>query len=100
MNRRRRLEIPMNAVWVVCVHALNGAICGVCVWMQYFAEGRDLEYLNEQTKVVWACSPPLFLFKPRDYCTIVHYRKESDGTIIGTSDVSHLIGLISAAAST
>jgi hypothetical protein len=66
--------------------------------MQYFAEGRDLEYLNEQTKVVWACSPPLFLFKPRDYCTIVHYRKESDGTIIGTSDVSHphQKGLISA----
>lgn len=52
---------------------------------QYFAEGRDLQHLSEQTKVVWASSPPLFLFKPRDYCTIVHYRKQPDGTIIGTT---------------
>lgn len=31
--------------------------------------------------MVWASSPPLFFFKPRDFCTVVHYRKLQDGTI-------------------
>jgi hypothetical protein len=26
-------------------------------------------------QVVWASSPPMFFFKPRDFCTVVHYRR-------------------------
>ena len=25
--------------------------------------------------MVWAASPPVLFFKPRDFCTVVHYRK-------------------------
>lgn len=57
--------------------------CHLTFTAQYFAEGRDLEHINNQTKVVWASSPSIFMFKPRDYCTYVHYRKHADGTIIG-----------------
>ncbi|CAM9584997.1 unnamed protein product [Chrysoparadoxa australica] len=49
---------------------------------KYFLEGRDLQQLGEDTKVVWASSPGIFPFKPRDFCTIVHFRKLSDGTIV------------------
>lgn len=38
--------------------------------------------LMRHTQVVWASSPSIFCFKPRDYCTYVHYRKHADGTII------------------
>lgn len=69
----------MSLVVCPCLHLV------LVLLPQYFAEGRDLQHLSEQTKVVWASSPPLFLFKPRDYCTIVHYRKQPDGTIIGTT---------------
>ncbi|KAM3570646.1 hypothetical protein VYU27_007289 [Nannochloropsis oceanica] len=54
----------------------------VAEYNKYFAEGRDLEHVNNMTKVVWASSPSIFCFKPRDYCTYVHYRKHADGTII------------------
>lgn len=54
----------------------------VAEYNKYYKEGRDLEHLSNATKVVWAASPPLFCFKARDYCTIVHYRKERDGTVI------------------
>jgi hypothetical protein len=49
---------------------------------KFYAEGRDLEAINEHTKVVWAASPPMFFFKPRDFCTVVHYRKLQDGTVV------------------
>jgi hypothetical protein len=48
---------------------------------KFYAEGRDLEAINENTKVVWAASPPMFFFKPRDFCTVVHYRRLQDGTV-------------------
>ncbi len=48
---------------------------------KFYAEGRDLEAISEDTKVVWAASPPMFFFKPRDFCTVVHYRKLKDGTV-------------------
>ena len=43
---------------------------------------RDLENVAENTKVVWACSQPVFPFKARDFCTVVHFRKLKDGTAI------------------
>lgn len=47
-----------------------------------FDEGRDLEVVAENTKVVWASSIPIFPFKPRDFCTVVHTRKLKDGTMV------------------
>eukprot|EP01031_Cornospumella_fuschlensis_P032160 gene32160-38900_t len=47
-----------------------------------FDEGRDLEVVAENTKVVWASSTPIFPFKPRDFCTVVHTRKLKDGTMV------------------
>eukprot|EP01035_Chromulina_nebulosa_P018524 gene18524-24242_t len=43
---------------------------------------RDIEMVAENTKVVWTASPPIFPFKARDFCTVVHHRKLKDGTII------------------
>lgn len=48
----------------------------------FFCRFRDVEYIADDTKVVWIGSPPIFPFKPRDFCTIVHIRKLKDGTII------------------
>jgi len=33
-------------------------------------------------QVVWVGSPPIFPFKPRDFCTVVHVRKLKDGTVV------------------
>lgn len=41
------------------------------------------QHRHDDAQVVWASSPSIFMFKPRDYCTYVHYRKHADGTIIG-----------------
>ena len=49
---------------------------------KFFDTGRDLEMVAEDTKVVWAAAPPIFPFKPRDFCTVVHYRRYRDGTVI------------------
>ncbi|CBJ33383.1 conserved unknown protein [Ectocarpus siliculosus] len=50
---------------------------------KWFLEGRDLELLDENTKVVWASSPsPLPFVKPRDFVTVVHVRRLEDGSII------------------
>lgn len=54
----------------------------VSEYNKFYAEGRDLEAINDRTKVVWAASPPMFFFKPRDFCTVVHYRKLQDGTVV------------------
>ena len=32
--------------------------------------------------MVWVGSPPIFPFKPRDFCTVVHIRKLKDGTMV------------------
>jgi len=54
----------------------------VAEYNKFYAEGRDLEAINDHTKVVWAASPPMFFFKARDFCTVVHYRKLQDGTVV------------------
>lgn len=54
----------------------------VAEYNKFYAEGRDLEAINDCTKVVWAASPPMFFFKARDFCTVVHYRKLQDGTVV------------------
>jgi len=54
----------------------------VSEYNKYFQEGRDLEDVAENTKIVWASSPPIFPFKPRDFCTVVHFRKLKDGTVV------------------
>ena len=36
---------------------------------------RDVEYVSQDTKVVWIGSPPIFPFKPRDFCTVKHFEK-------------------------
>lgn len=33
-------------------------------------------------QVVWVGSPPIFPFKPRDFCTVVHVRRLKDGTVV------------------
>lgn len=48
----------------------------------FYADGKDLEIVADGTKVVWTGSPPIFPFKPRDFCTIVHIRKLKDGTFV------------------
>lgn len=48
----------------------------------FFDKGWDVEEVAENTKVVWASSQPVFPFKARDFCTIVHFRNLRDGTII------------------
>jgi len=48
----------------------------------FYATGRDLETVAENTKISWASSPPVFPFKPRDFVTLVHIRKLKDGTVI------------------
>jgi hypothetical protein len=47
----------------------------VSEYNKFFERGRDLEMVGEDTKVVWASAPPIFPFKPRDFCTVVHYRR-------------------------
>lgn len=49
---------------------------------ELFADGRDLETVAENTKISWAASTPVFPFKARDFCTIVHFRKLKDGTLV------------------
>ena len=45
-------------------------------------KGRDIEVVAENTKVTWMGTPPVFPFKPRDFCTLIHTRKLKDGTYI------------------
>ena len=47
-----------------------------------FLRGEDLEYVAENTKIQWACTPPVFPFKPRDFVTLIHIRKLRDGTFV------------------
>lgn len=45
-------------------------------------KGRDIEVVADNTKVTWMGTPPVFPFKPRDFCTLIHTRKLKDGTYI------------------
>ncbi|CAM9646182.1 unnamed protein product [Scytosiphon promiscuus] len=55
----------------------------VTEYNKWFLEGRDLELLDDDTKVVWACSPcPLPFVKPRDFVTVVNVRRLDDGTVV------------------
>ncbi|CAM9339285.1 unnamed protein product, partial [Hapterophycus canaliculatus] len=50
---------------------------------KWFLDGRDLELLDEDTRVVWASSPsPLPFVKPRDFVTVVNVRRLEDGTVV------------------
>ncbi|CAM9738809.1 unnamed protein product [Discosporangium mesarthrocarpum] len=49
---------------------------------KWYLEGCDLEEVDPNTKVVWASSPAVYPFKARDYCSLVHYRRLEDGTVI------------------
>lgn len=48
----------------------------------FYARGKDLETVAENTKVTWAATPPVFPFKPRDFVTVIHIRKLKDGTYV------------------
>ena len=48
----------------------------------FYERGRDLEVVAENTKITWTATPPVFPFKPRDFCTLVHMRKLKDGTFV------------------
>ena len=57
-------------------------ITRVSEYNQFFAEGKVLETVADDTQVLWASAPPIFPFKPRDFCTVVHFRRLKDGTIV------------------
>ena len=42
----------------------------------------DMQKLDKDTKITWAASPRFGPFKPRDFCTLVHFRKTTDGLLI------------------
>jgi len=48
----------------------------------FYLAGKDLEIVAENTKITWAATPPVFPFKARDFCTLVHNRKLKDGTFV------------------
>ncbi len=54
-----------------------------------FLRGEDLEYVADNTKIQWACTPPVFPFKPRDFVTLIHIRKLHDGTLVYLNTATH-----------
>lgn len=48
----------------------------------FFARGSDVEAIDESTKIVWTFSTPIWIMKPRDFCTLVHMRQLKDGTYL------------------
>jgi hypothetical protein len=48
----------------------------------FYESGKNLEVVAENTKVQWACTHPVFPFKPRDFVTLIHIRKLKDGTCV------------------
>ena len=82
------------------VHRLFEDNTRVNEYNDFFERGVDLEEVAENTKVgssfsftqlifsepvlkvVWASASPIFPFKQRDFCTIVHFRELKDGTIV------------------
>lgn len=45
-------------------------------------EIADIDRLSEDTKVTWSASGRYGPFRARDACTIVHYRKLKDGSLV------------------
>lgn len=43
---------------------------------------RDIEIVAENTKITWTLATPIFPFKARDFCTVIHFRKLKDGTLV------------------
>ena len=50
---------------------------------------RDIEEVADGTKIVWASAPPIFPFKARDFCTLVHFRQMRDGTVVVLNRYMH-----------
>lgn len=48
----------------------------------FYERGRDIEVVAENTKITWTATPPVFPFKPRDFCTLIHMRRLKDGTFV------------------
>lgn len=64
-----------------CRHGLH--LTKLSLNIRWFLDGRDLELLDDDTKVVWASSPaPLPFVKPRDFVTVVNVRRLEDGSIV------------------
>ena len=49
---------------------------------EFLDKAEDLEDVAENTRIVWSTSFPIFPFKPRDFCTLVHFRSLRDGTLV------------------
>ena len=43
---------------------------------------RDIEVISDDTIIKWVKAVPIFPFKTREFCTLVHVRKLKDGTIV------------------
>ncbi|CAM9371294.1 unnamed protein product [Scytosiphon promiscuus] len=52
---------------------------------EHCREVRDLEVLSQDSKITWAASGRMGPFKARDFCTLVHFRTLSDGTLAQVS---------------
>ena len=64
------------------VYALFEDSTRVTEYNSFYAKGRVVEVVAENTKISWAATPPVFPFKPRDFCTLIHSRKLKDGTYV------------------
>lgn len=59
-----------------------------------------MEVVAKNTKVLWSSSEPIYIMKPRDFCSLVHVRKLKDGTVVVLQraiehpDVPHRPGLV------
>ncbi|CAM9580532.1 unnamed protein product [Chrysoparadoxa australica] len=52
---------------------------------EHCKELADLEQLDDSTKVTWCASGRMGPFKARDFCSLVHFRTLSDGTMAQVS---------------
>ncbi|CAN0423655.1 unnamed protein product, partial [Hapterophycus canaliculatus] len=52
---------------------------------EHCREVKDLEVLSQDSKITWAASGRMGPFKARDFCTLVHFRTLSDGTLAQVS---------------
>ena len=47
-----------------------------------FEQGKEVAIVSDDTKILWATTPPIFPMKPRDFCMVWHVRKLKDGTCV------------------
>eukprot|EP00752_Nemacystus_decipiens_P004825 g4391.t1 len=57
----------------------------VSEYNEHCREVKDLEVLSQDSKITWAASGRMGPFKARDFCTLVHFRTLSDGTLAQVS---------------